>query len=222
LAAMRGYQAEDLQVGSALVFATLVWGQGRGSCAQGSPQYCRRNRPIPGADAQAIRDDRRDAALATGPRTGRQRPCSARHLAPVAHGLRSKELLKAKWEDIDWDMGTLFVGLTKNGEPLLAPISDATMDRLNVIPRISDNPYIICGARSVPGWLKTGSRYTGSAAPPLKFVNRKTGAAVGWSFIDQKTGDRLNVRDVTIKEGPGADDLVRWRLSHLERRSQKA
>src|ERR1700730_6405569 len=28
-------------------------------------------------------------------------------------GLRSKELLNAKWTDIDWDMGTLFVGLTK-------------------------------------------------------------------------------------------------------------
>jgi hypothetical protein len=60
-------------------------------------------------------------------------------------GLRCKELLKAKWEDIDWDMGTLFIGLTKNGEPLLAPISDAAMDRFKIIPRTSDNPYIICG-----------------------------------------------------------------------------
>jgi integrase len=39
------------------------------------------------------------------------------------------ELLNAKWMDIDWDAGTLFVGLTKNGEPLLAPISDAAMAR---------------------------------------------------------------------------------------------
>lgn len=60
-------------------------------------------------------------------------------------GLRCKELLKAKWEDIDWDMGTLFIGLTKNGEPLLAPISEAAMERLKVIPRTSENPYIICG-----------------------------------------------------------------------------
>lgn len=60
-------------------------------------------------------------------------------------GLRCKELLKAKWEDIDWDMGTLFIGLTKNGEPLLAPISDAAMERLRIIPRTSENPYIICG-----------------------------------------------------------------------------
>ena len=41
-------------------------------------------------------------------------------------GLRSNELLKAKWEDIDWDMGTLFIGLTKNGEPLLAFLQHGT------------------------------------------------------------------------------------------------
>jgi site-specific recombinase XerD len=60
-------------------------------------------------------------------------------------GLRSIELLKAKWADIDWDAGTLLVGLTKNGEPLLAPLSDAALARLKMIPRIANNPYIICG-----------------------------------------------------------------------------
>jgi integrase len=62
-------------------------------------------------------------------------------------GLRSTELLNAKWADIDWDMGTLFIGLTKNGEPLLAPLSDAAIARLKMIPRIEGNPYIICGQK---------------------------------------------------------------------------
>lgn len=60
-------------------------------------------------------------------------------------GMRSSEVLHAKWSDVDWDMGTLFVGLTKNGEPLLAPLSDAAMERLKSVPRILGNPYIICG-----------------------------------------------------------------------------
>lgn len=47
--------------------------------------------------------------------------------------------------DIDWAAGTLFVGLTKNGEPLLAPLSDEALARLRRIPRLADNPYIICG-----------------------------------------------------------------------------
>jgi hypothetical protein len=51
----------------------------------------------------------------------------------------------AKWSDVDWDTGTLFVGLTKNGEPLLAPLGDAAIERLKNIPRIPNNPYIICG-----------------------------------------------------------------------------
>ena len=60
-------------------------------------------------------------------------------------GMRMREVLKAKWEHVDWDMGTLFVGLTKNGEPLLAPLCEAALIRLRMIPRTSGNPYIICG-----------------------------------------------------------------------------
>jgi hypothetical protein len=82
-------------------------------------------------------------------------------------GLRSKELLKAKWEDIDWDMGTLFIGLTKNGEPLLAPISNAAMDRLRIIPRISDNLYIICG--------KLRGQYLRSLGEPFKRALKRAG-----------------------------------------------
>lgn len=63
-------------------------------------------------------------------------------------GLRSKELLNAKWIDVDWEMGTLFIGLTKNGEPLLAPLSDAALARLKTIPKIGNNPHIICGQKA--------------------------------------------------------------------------
>lgn len=62
-------------------------------------------------------------------------------------GLRSNELLKAKWTDVDWDMGTLFVGLTKNGDPLLTPLSDAALAKLRTIHRLSGNPHIICGRK---------------------------------------------------------------------------
>jgi integrase len=67
--------------------------------------------------------------------------------------LRSTELLKAKWIDVDRDVGTLFIGLTKNGEPLLAPLSDAAITRLKLIPRMDGNPHVICG-------LKPGAHLT--------------------------------------------------------------
>ncbi|GAB7522879.1 winged helix-turn-helix transcriptional regulator [Paraburkholderia sp. 2C] len=70
---------------------------------------------------------------------------------------------------------------------------------------------------------RIGDRWqvSGASAPPLKFVNLKTGADVAWCFIDEKTGERLGAQDLGIKEGPGADDLVRWRLSHAARRREE-
>jgi DNA-binding HxlR family transcriptional regulator len=62
---------------------------------------------------------------------------------------------------------------------------------------------------------------SGASAPPMKFVNRKTGADVGWTFIDQNTGEHVNAMDLAIEAGPGADDLVRWRLSHAEGRRHR-
>ena len=60
-------------------------------------------------------------------------------------GVRKKELLRAQWRDVDWDRRTLAIGRTKNGEPLLAPLSTAAIERLKMIPRIEGNPYVICG-----------------------------------------------------------------------------
>ncbi len=48
---------------------------------------------------------------------------------------------------------------------------------------------------------------SGAPAPPLKFVNRKTGAEVAWTFIDRITGEQLSPQDLAIEEGPGADDM---------------
>ncbi|PRC92518.1 winged helix-turn-helix transcriptional regulator [Solimicrobium silvestre] len=57
---------------------------------------------------------------------------------------------------------------------------------------------------------------SGATEPPLMFVNRKSGAPVRWMPIDQNTDEQLSTSDVMFKEGPGADDLVRWRLSYAE------
>jgi len=62
-------------------------------------------------------------------------------------GLRRNELLRAKWSDLDWDNRTIHIGITKTDVPVLTPLSDAALDRLRRIPRIDDNPYIICGSK---------------------------------------------------------------------------
>ena len=62
---------------------------------------------------------------------------------------------------------------------------------------------------------------SGADAPPLKFVNRETGAEIRTAFIDQETGKEITAGNLAIEPGPGADHLVRWRLSLEKRREEQ-
>ncbi len=71
-------------------------------------------------------------------------------------------------------------------------------------------------AALMPVLAELGDRWgvSGASEPPLRFVNRNTGNAVRSGFVDQKTGEPVSAHDVRVSAGPGADDAVRWRLSH--------
>jgi len=53
---------------------------------------------------------------------------------------------------------------------------------------------------------------------PLVFTNRHTGAPVRSAMVDEQTGEALDLQDIAIGEGPGADDVMRWRLAQLGNR----
>jgi DNA-binding HxlR family transcriptional regulator len=57
----------------------------------------------------------------------------------------------------------------------------------------------------------------GTKGPPLKFVNQESGRAVKVALVDEKSGEAVRLRDVRPQAGPGADDLVRWRLAKFDR-----
>ena len=57
----------------------------------------------------------------------------------------------------------------------------------------------------------------GDKGPPLKFVNQNSGRAVKLTLVDEKSGEAVRPRDVRPQAGPGADDLVRWRLTKFDR-----
>ena len=61
-------------------------------------------------------------------------------------------------------------------------------------------------------------RIAGDKGPPLKFVNRNTGRQVKIALVDEKTGEVVRLRDIRPQAGPGADDLVRWRVMQFEKR----
>ena len=64
-------------------------------------------------------------------------------------------------------------------------------------------------------------KMSGAPAPPIRFVNRNSGAEVRWTFIDQKTGKQVSPADLEMQAGPGADELVRWRLSHRQLNTER-
>ena len=70
--------------------------------------------------------------------------------------------------------------------------------------------------------LQVGDKWaiTGEAGPPLKFVDRTSGRSVRLALVDEKTGERVCATDVRPRPGPGADDLVRWRVAKFERKSR--
>jgi DNA-binding HxlR family transcriptional regulator len=57
---------------------------------------------------------------------------------------------------------------------------------------------------------------TGKGGPPLRFVDRKSGRQVKLALVDAETGVPVDPADVAPREGPGADDLVRWRLTYFK------
>ena len=67
--------------------------------------------------------------------------------------------------------------------------------------------------------LQVGDKWavSGDAGPPLRFVDRKTGHSVKLARVDNETGQRVRLQDLQPQAGPGADELVRWRLTHFRK-----
>jgi len=62
-------------------------------------------------------------------------------------GLRSAELLRLKWDDIDFDAGEfrLLPGTTKSGRSLNAHLAGPALAVLASLPRELGNPYVFPG-----------------------------------------------------------------------------
>jgi DNA-binding HxlR family transcriptional regulator len=54
--------------------------------------------------------------------------------------------------------------------------------------------------------------------PPLKFVDARTGHAVRLALVDAESGEPVPSSDLRVEAGPGADDLVHWRLEKTRAR----
>lgn len=53
---------------------------------------------------------------------------------------------------------------------------------------------------------------SGRGAPPVEFVDRETGRPVRLALVDAETGRPVAPHQVEPLPGPGADEMVHWRL----------
>lgn len=72
---------------------------------------------------------------------------SARHVLMMylLTGARKTELLRAKWEDIDWERKELRLPETKSGKPHYIPLSTSAIDLLKQMNSEENNPYLFPG-----------------------------------------------------------------------------
>lgn len=62
-------------------------------------------------------------------------------------GARKNEILKAKWEDLDFERQELHISDTKSGRSHIVPLSAPAMQIISSIPKLHGNPYLIPGAK---------------------------------------------------------------------------
>ncbi len=60
-------------------------------------------------------------------------------------GARKRELLRARWVDLDRERGRLRLPVTKSGKPHEVPLGGFALALLDELPRIEGNPYIFAG-----------------------------------------------------------------------------
>lgn len=76
-------------------------------------------------------------------------------------GCRRSEILRAKWQDVDWDRRELRIPETKAGPARTVPLSEPALSVLEEIPRQRNNAWIICGAhkgKRLKGFAKAWRR----------------------------------------------------------------
>lgn len=65
-------------------------------------------------------------------------------LTAVHTGMRRREILSLRWQDVDLRKRTMTLTKTKNNEPRILPMNAELVQVLRSLPRHVDSPYVFC------------------------------------------------------------------------------
>lgn len=75
---------------------------------------------------------------------------SALVMVAFHHGLRVSELVNLRWEQVDFESGSLHVRRVKRGTPATHPIPGRELRALRQLQRDSHNPFVFVSERGAP------------------------------------------------------------------------
>lgn len=182
--------------------------------------------PAPGdARDRRLVDDEEQRLLAAA-RLSRAPSLELCIILAIETGLRSGNIVKLRWEHIDFEHGTIFVGMTKNGSPITVPLSRAAKSALLSYPGLASNGRItrFCGCEGLANAFGVACRRAGitgltfhdlrheSASRLAPHVPTVTLAKLmGWKTISMAMR-YYNPKDKELKEARLAAESARARV----------
>ncbi|MDD5653887.1 MAG: site-specific integrase [Candidatus Omnitrophica bacterium] len=86
---------------------------------------------------------------------GKLLSCCSPHLLPIVKlalntGMRKGEILRLKWQDIDFKRDIAYLQETKSGEKREIPLNNTAKNTLLAMPKHPDSPYVFCNKEGEP------------------------------------------------------------------------
>jgi len=133
----------------ALVSHLFSWGEKEGALPEGHPNPARGVDRFPerARDRWLSPDEVRRVVQALASESNAH--VRGYFLLALLLGMRKREILRARWHDVDTTRWTLRLPETKSGRPHELPLGRQARELLGVLPQVDDNPHVFPG--QVPG-----------------------------------------------------------------------
>jgi len=124
----------------------------------------------------------------------------------IETGMRRGEIVNIRWSDIDLDVGTLHIPVTKNGHPRTIPLTGRAMEVLRSLPKTDEQVFPMTGNAVRLAWVRLKNK---AGVDGLRFHDLRHEAVS--RFFEMG----LSVPEVALISGH-RDPRMLFRYTHLK------